>query len=132
MTPARFAPLAYVLIVFGAVTAAGSTPVLAGPLNVMADLIFLPLDGYPQAEDPVFRLLASIAGGLMVGWGVMIWRLSRDASLASAIRWGGIAWYVVDSTGSVLSGVPINALYNLGFLALFIGVTWPRRAPSAS
>ena len=35
-----------------------------------------------------------------------------------------IAWFVVDSSGSVLSGAPLNAVFNLSFLAIFCIPLW--------
>ena len=34
------------------------------------------------------------------------------------------AWFVIDSAGSILAGAPVNALFNVGFLAMFAVPLW--------
>jgi hypothetical protein len=38
---------------------------------------------------------------------------------------GAIAWFVVDSTGSAMAGVPLNIAGNVPFLALMLWAAWP-------
>lgn len=114
------------VVVFGLLMAAASVQSLAAPVAWMLDLVFFPLDGAQTMADPVVRLLSAICGGVMVGWGAMIWLLvarllPRDPTLVRQLILTGIcAWFVVDSTGSVLSGGHWNVLGNLGFLLLFV------------
>lgn len=114
------------VVLFGLMMAAASVQSLAAPMAWMLDLVFFPLDGAQTMADPVTRLLSAICGGVMVGWGAMIWLLvtrllPREPTLVRQLILTGIcAWFVVDSTGSVLSGGHWNALGNLGFLLLFV------------
>lgn len=116
---------------FGVVVALAAVPETAGPANLLADLVFWPLDGTPQIDTPAARLLAAISGGVLVGWAVTLWLITThvlpmDAVAASSIiRRGIIAWFVVDSLGSIAAGAPLNAVLNIGFVALFL---WPLRA----
>lgn len=66
---------------------------------------------------PEARLGVAIYGGLMVGWGVMIYLLGRGASAPRAAAVGIVAWWVVDSAGSIAVGFPLNVLLNTAFLA---------------
>jgi hypothetical protein len=92
----------------------------------MGDPIFWPVDGLPGAPElPTERLFAAVAGGLMVGWGVMLVKLGRRASVSRALLIGGAAWFVVDGAGSVLAGAPLNIVGNLAFLAL---IAWAASA----
>jgi hypothetical protein len=108
-----------VFILIGLVAAASAHPALGGPIALMGDPIFWPIDGLPGAPDqPVERLFAGIAGGLMVGWGTMLVWIGRGASLGRSLLTGGIAWFAIDGTASVLAGAPLNIVGNVVFLAL--------------
>jgi hypothetical protein len=83
------------------------------------------------------RFLSALTGGFLLGWGVMIWSLSswvypmapdpvRRAVLASLL-----AWFCLDSAGSIASGSPSNALFNIVFLLLAVGPLWRPARDSA-
>jgi len=79
----------------------------------------------PQVHSeigPAARLGAGIYGGLMAGFGVTAYMVGRRASTTRAFALGLASWWVVDSAASVAIGYPLNALSNLGFLALFTPV----------
>lgn len=77
------------------------------------------------------RLGAGIYGGLMAGWGVHAALSARGVPLLQAFVAGALVWWVVDSAASILTGYPMNAVSNTGFL-LLIAPAWlaGRRAPS--
>jgi len=110
----------------GIVLALAALPATAGVTALLADLIFWPYDGYPALDSSATRLLAAISGGVMVGWGVLLWQVATrilpvDAALgASLIRTSAIAWFAVDSIASVLAGAPLNVVLNVVFLAAFL------------
>lgn len=121
---------AIVVIAFGAMMAAAALPALAAPTAALLDLVFFPLDGAQPIDTPSLRLLSAICGGVLVGWGALLWLVAdrlvpRDPGLArSMILLSLGAWFVVDSTGSVVSGGHWNVLGNLGFLLLFVVPAW--------
>lgn len=123
-------------VFFGALIAAAAVPALAAPTAFLADLIFFPLDGTQSVAAPETRLMNAIGGGVMVGWGIMLWLaatrlLPTNPALAKQmILTSVIAWFVVDSTGSVLSGAPLNAVFNVSFLLIFCLPLWTMRAGS--
>ncbi|MEM9464362.1 MAG: hypothetical protein AAGA90_03265 [Actinomycetota bacterium] len=101
-----------------------------GPTDVAArqllDLIFFRLGDGPAELRDSHHLVNAVLGGVMVGWGVTVW-LVADRLLALAPREVGrivlvglIAWFVVDSTGSIASGGWLNAVLNVGFLGVFL------------
>jgi hypothetical protein len=71
----------------------------------------------------------------MVGWGLMIWQLAGEPlerapdAVRAIIRNSVLAWFVVDSAGSIAAGAPLNVLPNLAFVALFL---LPMRSARAS
>lgn len=78
------------------------------------------------AMDRSAYLHAGIAGGLYAGWSLTILllarneRLAREPALWSAISWGLILWYLLDSSASVLTGGVYNVVGNTLFFALML------------
>lgn len=97
------------------------------PLGLLfVDLGFWPLDGAQNFVDETTQLAMAIAGGLLVGLGVVIWlittrvfckdpRLGRQLLIPTLL-----AWYIPDSLGSWLSGAGFNVVMNTVFIALFL------------
>ncbi|MCY6379455.1 hypothetical protein [Hoeflea prorocentri] len=117
---------AALLVGFGLISLPGAHPSTSGLAHIMMDLAFWPLDASPSGDPPQARLLWAIGSGIIAGWGVMIWMVTsrvyaRDPALGRPIILTAvITWFVIDSTGSVLAGAPMNVLYNCGFLLLFV------------
>jgi hypothetical protein len=121
-------------IFFGALIAAAAVPAMSGPVQFLADLIFFPLDGLQSVAAEETRLINAIGGGVMVGWGVMLWMVStqlypKEPVLAGKIIMTSIiVWFVIDSAGSVFAGAPLNALGNVSFLLIFcLPLWWSRK-----
>ena len=97
-----------------------------GLLSWFMDLLYLPLDGQQSFGDASTRVLSAIAGGLMLGLGLMIWQLVEHVYIddpakgAKIIQWGLWGWYLSDSLGSVVAGAWFNAVLNAGFLLMFL------------
>lgn len=114
------------VIVFGVMIALGAHQGLNGPLVFLADVMIWPFDGVQTGNATEFHLLSAIGGGVMVGWGLMLLMLSgrgmREAPALSKtlITYSIVCWFIVDTTGSIITNAPINALGNLGFLAIFL------------
>ncbi|MEP4038960.1 MULTISPECIES: excinuclease ABC subunit A [unclassified Pseudophaeobacter] len=103
---------------------------LISPLKLVfdtfLDLVHWPLDGQQALAGDSARVLAAITGGLMVGLGALIWRITEDV-FAKDPKTGGriiligvIAWYLPDSFGSYMVGAGFNVVLNTGFLAMFV------------
>lgn len=127
---------AAVTIGFGLLVAVAAIPALSSPAAVLLDLIYFPLDGSQATGAPADRLLSAIAGGVMAGWGTMIWivadevypgnpDLGRRLVLSSVVT-----WFVIDSSMSVAAGAPLNVVGNLGFLLVFVLPVWTRPGPA--
>lgn len=114
-----------IVIAFGVIMTLGSMPATSAPVALLVDLVFWPLDDRQTVSAPETRLLWAISGGILTGWGLLLWQLStrlypREPRLARSLILTSISvWFVVDSLGSVLAGAPLNAALNLGFLLLF-------------
>ncbi len=118
------------IIGFGLFVALGAHPATSAPVAWFTDLIFFPFDGNEAMTANEARLLAAIGGGVMAGWGVMLWLLvtrllPHDPLLARAMLLRGIlVWYVVDSAGSVAAGAPINAALNTVLMLAMVVPAW--------
>ena len=112
--------------VVGLLIAIAAWPPLAGPVVVLADLLIWPLDGVQSLGAPETRVFMAIAGGVMVGWGVTLWKLAdhlmpQDIPAVRSITMTGLyCWFAVDSIASIMAGVPLNALLNVSFVVLFL------------
>lgn len=108
----------------------GTMPATAEPARFLLDLLSWPLDGDMTYASPDVRFLSALTAGFLMGWGVLIWRLSGaiyDAApdaVRRAVVWSLLAWFLVDSAGSVVSGNVWNAVFNVGFLLLAVGPMW--------
>ena len=73
---------------------------------------------------------ATITGGFLFGWGVMVWALSGDAydaapeAVRKAVLTGTLAWFCLDSAGSVASGTWPNVFFNIAILLIGVGPMW--------
>lgn len=121
---------AVIVIAFGVLIAAAAMPALRGPAELLLDLVYWPVDGAETAGGAAARLLSAITGGVMTGWGVMLWLIAselypqRPALGRRIILLSVGSWFVVDSAMSVAAGAPLNALFNVGFLLIFVLPVW--------
>lgn len=114
------------LILFGLVCALSAYAPLSGPMGLILDAVFWPMDAGQGTAASETRLLLAIMGGITFGWGVMIWQLAgaplaRDPeTIRPILRTAVTAWFVVDSAGSFLAGAPLNVIANVPFAAAFL------------
>ncbi len=130
---------AIVIASFGPVFFLGTFEALSEPARWTMDLLSFPVDGAQSWDDPTTRFLGALTGGFLLGWGVMIWVLSGAAHDAApeavrrAVLTGLLAWFVLDSAGSITSGNGSNALFNIAVLLLAVGPMWrPAREDHSS
>jgi hypothetical protein len=114
------------LIAFGPLCALSAYAPLSGPMGLVLDAVFWPLDGGQGTGQGETRLVLAILGGITLGWGVTIWQLAgaplaRDPGLIRPIiRNGVLAWFVLDSAASFLAGAPLNVAANVVFAAMLL------------
>lgn len=109
----------------------GSMEATMEPARLMIDLISWPL-GTVTYADPDTRFLSALTGGFLLGWGVMIWCLRAwvyDAAPEGArksVLISVLAWFVLDSAGSIASGNASNVVFNIIILLIAVGPLWRR------
>ncbi len=115
---------------FGPVFFLGTMASTLEPARLTLDLLSWPIDGLTTYADPDTRFLSALTGGFLFGWGVMVWCLSAwvydlaPEAVRRAALVGICAWFCLDSAGSITSGNPSNALFNVLVLALATGPLW--------
>jgi len=86
--------------------------------------------GTHNYEAPTTRFLTALTGGFLFGWGICIlflrqWVYDKAPNeTRKAVVAGLLAWFILDSTGSIVSGNSINALFNVFVLLLAVGPMW--------
>jgi hypothetical protein len=122
----------------GLALALAASPALNLPMRLLADLLIWPLDQAQSLTAAETRLAFAVGGGVMVGWGWMIWQLAgapmerAPQEVRVIIRTSVLAWFLVDSAGSIMAGAALNVVANLVFLALFLVPMRDGRAVVAS
>lgn len=115
---------------FGPVFFLGTMPSTLEPARLTLDVLSWPLDGATTFASPDTRFLSALTGGFLFGWGVTTWCLSEwvyDAApegVRRAVLTGLLAWFILDSAGSIASGNASNAAINVLVLLLAIGPLW--------
>ena len=114
---------------FGPICFLGSMPQFSEPARWTLDLLSWPIDG-TQIYDPTTRFMSAILGGFLFGFGVTIWCLSAwvydkaPEMVRKGVVFGLCSWFLLDSTGSILSGNASNAMFKVIILLMFIGPLW--------
>lgn len=118
---------ALVIGAFGPVFTLGTRARTSEPARLTLDLLSWPIDGATTFTHPDTRFLSALTGGFLAGWGVMVWCLSvwvfdhAPDAVRRTVLTGLCTWFVFDSAGSIASGNPSNALFNVLVLALAAG-----------
>lgn len=118
------------VIGFGVLMALVPIPFIAAIVTLLADILILPIDGEQSLLAQETRLTLAIAGGIMVGWGVLFWMVTmklfqREPRLVRQIFTTSISiWFVVDGAGSIAAGAWFNVIANSSFLFVFLIPLW--------
>lgn len=119
---------AEILMGLGLIFAAGAIPAVYAWLSIFFTAAHFPFYPAPDTLDPTGRLMMAISGGLTVGLGAMVWTVATEVLPVApkegrrVILFATGAWFVTDSTFSIVAGSPMNAFLNLSFVALML---WP-------
>jgi hypothetical protein len=112
----------------------GILPVLAifevtqEPWRLFFDILTWPMDGNPATFTDSERQLSAVLGGVLCGWAWLLYKLAHEDVFNQTIRklmiQSTVVWFFVDSLGSILSGLPLNAVSNISFLLLLMFPLW--------
>lgn len=121
---------AVVIGVAGPIFFLGSMTATLAPARLTLDLLGWRLDRPSTFDTPDTRFLSALTGGFLLGWGVMVWCLSAwvyDAApeaVRKTVLASLLAWFCLDSAGSIASGNPSNAAFNVLVLLVAVGPLW--------
>lgn len=140
--PSKFQPpsfwINWLLGVAAAVVAFGLTLVLAPSFarQVFSLLVYASpgqIDAFGAEPVRHISLSHAVIGGVMVGWGTALFYITKTLLARGArIAWTLVAlsvgaWFIPDTTYSLVSGFWQNALLNTVFMALFAIPLWATR-----
>jgi hypothetical protein len=115
---------------FGPVFFLGTMAGTLEPARLTLDILSWPIDGATTYSHPDTRFLSALTGGFLLGCGVLVWCLSSwvydiapDPVRRSVVT-SILAWFILDSAGSVASGNGSNALFNVAVLLAAVGPLW--------
>ncbi|MCU0419720.1 MAG: hypothetical protein MUC38_08685 [Cyclobacteriaceae bacterium] len=115
---------------FGPVFFLGTMISTSEPARWTLDLLSFPIDGVQNYEATTTKFLSALTGGFLLGWGVMIWCLSSwvydkaPEPIRKTVLISLLSWFVLDSLGSITSGNPSNAFFNIIILLVAVGPLW--------
>lgn len=115
---------------FGPVFFLGTMLSTSEPARWSLDFLSWPIDGLQTYEASTTRFLSALTGGFLFGWGVCIWFLQKwvydlaPEGVRKSVLLGLLAWFVLDSAGSVASGNISNAFFNVLVLLIAVGPLW--------
>lgn len=126
---------AIIIGIFGPVLTLGTIPATNEPARLGLDILAWPVDGFPSYQSEEIRFLSALTGGFLVGWAVTIWLLSvhvhdhAPEGVRKSVLSGVLAWFFLDSLGSITSGNWPNALWNILVLLAVVGPMWRPAQP---
>lgn len=91
------------------------------------------IDAFGQEQVRYISLAHAVIGGVMVGWGAALFYVTKTLLAGgSRIAWNLVAlsvgaWFVPDTSYSLISGYWQNAMLNTVFLVLFALPLWATR-----
>jgi hypothetical protein len=82
----------------------------------------------PTLFNQDHHAINAVLGGVMIGWGTLMYLLSAPAVFNEPIRKGFLysltAWFICDNIGSLAADLPGNVVLNIAFYSMFY---WPLR-----
>ncbi|MGB2934367.1 MAG: hypothetical protein WBB91_03745 [Nostocoides sp.] len=114
---------------FGPVFSLATRASTSGPARWTLELLNGP-GGDAESFAGTTQFLTALTGGFLFGWGVMVLGLRAwvyDAApdgVRRSVVAGLLSWFVLDSAGSIASGNPWNAFFNVIVLLVAVGPMW--------
>jgi formate/nitrite transporter FocA (FNT family) len=108
----------------------GTIKMFEEPIRFILDISSFPLDNAQNYDAPTTVFLSAIIGGVLAGWGVMIWLMSvwfydkSPEEVRKTVLIGLLVWFFVDSFGCIISGDSNNAMTNVVLLLFLVGPLW--------
>ncbi len=94
------------------------------PARFLIDVIDWPLDNLSAELSRNVKWLSSIGAGLVAAFAIFLFGIvapaikANDTKVIQISKLAIIAWYLIDSVGSIASGVTSNAVFNTLFFIM--------------
>ena len=115
---------AFIVLITGLLPSLAIFQATQEPWRLFFDVLSWPLDDMPSDFSASERQLSAVLGGVLCGWSWVLYKLAdpkifnpKIRSLMSQSVW---VWFLLDSAGSAIAGIPLNAVSNIGFLLILI------------
>ncbi|MEJ5216871.1 excinuclease ABC subunit A [Cognatishimia sp. D5M38] len=95
-------------------------------MSFFLDLVHMPLDGAQSLSRDTEEVLTAISAGIFFGFCVLLWQVTTEVYVKDPllgrrmILSSVIAWFVIDTTGSLIVGAWMNGILNTVFLIALI------------
>lgn len=115
---------------FGPIFFLGTMLPTSGFAQWTLDFLSYPVDGLQNYQAATTRFLSALTGGFLFGWGITIWFLQQwvydfaPNAVRKTVLAGLLAWFVLDSAGSLTSANYSNAWFNIIVLLIAAGPLW--------
>ena len=102
-------------------------------MSFFLDLVHMPLDGAQSLSRDTEEVLTAISAGIFFGFCVLLWQVTTEVYVKDPllgrrmILSSVIAWYVIDTTGSLIVGAWMNGILNTVFLIALISPVLQRQ-----
>lgn len=110
----------------GFISLLGSTPKTSFIWITLFDLLKWPLNNDPSSFQSESFAVNAVLGGVMIGWSSLMYMLidkqvsKGNFEILKYILLSIFIWFIVDSAGSILAGLPLNIVLNIVFLIIFL------------
>jgi len=118
--------VAVIFFIYSVLWALAPYPSINLPARYILDLSDWPLDNLESPLDRNTQWLSSIAAGILVAVSIFLGGIvvpaikERNISIIRTTIIAMVTWYLIDSIGSVASGVASNVFFNSIYLVLIL------------
>ncbi len=118
------------VIAFGVILALFAFPATEVPSRLFYDLIQSPVAAEP---DRHFRFAMGLMGCISMGWGLTMQTCFKAAAMLEGeqarsiwkrFTFAALFWFVTDSSASIYTGFPLNAVSNAVLILLYLIPVW--------
>jgi drug/metabolite transporter (DMT)-like permease len=117
---------AIAFIIFGVIWGLAPYVSINLPSRFIIDVLDWPLDNLSAELSRDVKWLTSIGAGLLTAFSIFLYGVvapaikHNDKKIIRITVIATIAWFVIDSTGSIVSGVTSNAFFNAIFFVMLM------------
>ncbi|PIB38284.1 hypothetical protein [Maribacter sp. 4G9] len=99
-------------------------------IEVVLDISSWPIDELQNYDAKSTVFLSALLGGILFGWGILIWFLSSKIydiapeQTRKIVLISLVCWFVIDGLGSIFSGNSNNVIANIFLILVLVGPLW--------